>query len=250
MEYNFQFDEMHQVGADHAELKRANEYDQKMQKFRNYKKEANEIARLIGINNQMCVLDMGAGTGALSLEIAEFCKEITAVDVSTQMLQHLKRKAKKKNISNIRTVNAGFLTFNNKGRKFDRIISNATLHHLPDFWKCVALRRMHSMLADDGLFYLNDIVFSFELADYREEMNSFLEDLAEKTDADFVKDGILHFKEEFSTFDYLLDAIIGKAGFGIKTKNKGSTTAVFYILQKAENHKKRGAGFSSSPHPT
>jgi hypothetical protein len=106
------------------------------------------------------------------------------------------------------------------------------LHHLPDFWKCIALRRIHAMLTENGLFFLNDVVFSFPIDDYKSEMNRFLTNLEEKTDADFVKDGVLHFKEEFSTFDWILDLMIEKAGFAIVKKERRNNTGTAYILEK------------------
>jgi 2-polyprenyl-3-methyl-5-hydroxy-6-metoxy-1,4-benzoquinol methylase len=231
-DYEFQYDEMQQAGADHANPVRANVYDSKMQKFRNFSEEAITIVKSLDITDRHSILDIGAGTGALSIELAKYCKEVTAVDISSQMLDILKKKAEEKNINNIRTVRAGFLTYNNSGKIFDRIISNVVLHHLPDFWKCVALTRIHSMLDDEGLFLLKDVVFSFPIDKYKTEMNAFLSDLEEKTDSDFVKDGILHFKEEFSTFDWLLDKMIEKAGFRIREKNCPTSTLASYILAK------------------
>jgi 2-polyprenyl-3-methyl-5-hydroxy-6-metoxy-1,4-benzoquinol methylase len=233
MKYDFQFDEMHQVGADHADPVRANEYDSKMQMFRNYTEEARALVQELNITNQMSILDIGAGTGALSIELAAFCREITAVDISSNMLQILETKASKKGITNIRTSNSGFLTFDSSGKKYDRIISNVVMHHLPDFWKCIALRRVHSMLEDNGLFFLNDVVFSFPIDNYQSEMNTFLIDMEKRTDTEFVKDGILHLKEEFSTFDWLLDLMIEKTGFAIVKKNIRGTTLASYILRKA-----------------
>jgi putative AdoMet-dependent methyltransferase len=63
-------------------------------------------------------------------------------------------------------------------------------------------------------------------------MNTFLSDLENKTDKEFVKDGILHFKEEFSTFDWLLDLMIEKVGFKIREKNRPRSTWVSYVLEK------------------
>lgn len=231
-DYDFQYNEMKQAGADHADPVRANVYDSKMQKFRNYSEEAKTIVKSLEITDQHSILDMGAGTGALSLELASYCKEVTAVDVSGQMLDILKKKAAERNITNIRTVKAGFLTYDNSGKLFDRIVSNVAFHHLPDFWKCVALHRIHSMLDKKGLFLLKDVVFSFPIDKYKTEMNAFLSDLEEKTDRDFVKDGVLHFKEEFSTFDWLLDKMIEKVGFKIREKKCPTSTMASYILEK------------------
>ncbi len=233
MKYEFQFDEMHQVGADHADPVRAKEYDSKMQMFRNYAEEARNLVQELNITKQMNILDIGAGTGALSIELAGYCREVTAVDVSSNMLQVLKDKARERGITNVQTCNSGFLTFDSSGKKYDRIISNVVMHHLPDFWKCIALRRVHSMLKDSGLFFLNDVIFSFPVDNYQTEMNTFLFDTEKRTDAEFVKDGVLHFKEEFSTFDWLLDLMIEKTGFAIVKKYLRGTTLASYILRKA-----------------
>ena len=34
-------------------------------------------------------------------------------------------------------------------------------HHLPDFWKAVALTRIAGMLRPGGIFRLSDVVYSF-----------------------------------------------------------------------------------------
>jgi len=233
-QYDFQNNEMNQAGADHADPKRTHAYDSKMRKFRNYEEEAKGIATILNINKQMTVLDIGAGTGALTIELAKHCQEITAIDISNPMLQILKQKATESNLTNIRTVNAGFLTFDNNGKQFDRIISSAVLHHLPDFWKVIALRRVHSMLKDDGLFLLSDVVFSFAIDNYKQEMSAFLSDLEDKTDKEFAQDGVLHFKEEFSTFDWLLDSIVEKTGFKIKNKNFRYNAGITYVLERSK----------------
>lgn len=50
------------------------------------------------------VLEIGAGTGIFTLEIARNCAEVLAVDISGNMLEQLKRKAEKEGIGNIRVV--------------------------------------------------------------------------------------------------------------------------------------------------
>lgn len=51
------------------------------------------LAGLVGDGGGQRVLDVGAGTGFLSLLLAEMGHDVTAVDMSAQMLQHLKDKA-------------------------------------------------------------------------------------------------------------------------------------------------------------
>ena len=50
------------------------------------------------------VLEIGAGTGIFTLAIARRCREVTAVDISANMLEILKGKAAGEGIGNIRTI--------------------------------------------------------------------------------------------------------------------------------------------------
>jgi len=50
------------------------------------------------------VLEIGAGTGIFTLSIARRCREVTAVDISTSMLEILKGKAAGEGLGNIRTI--------------------------------------------------------------------------------------------------------------------------------------------------
>jgi putative AdoMet-dependent methyltransferase len=228
--YNYQYNEFKQAGADHSVKERAKAYDSKMEMFRNYKKEALMLQELLGIKQNHKILDVGAGTGALSLELASYCKEIVAIDVSTEMLSILEEKAINRNISNIKMIKAGFLTYQGELESFDCIISNAVLHHLPDFWKLVALKNVRKYLKKTGMFLLSDVVFSFKPEDYEDEVNLFLSRLENQTDDEFVKDGVLHIKEEFSTYDWILDSIIERAGFKIKEKMRTDNFLINYLL--------------------
>ncbi len=230
--FDFLYNEFKQVGADHSVMERAKAYDSKMEMFRDYKKEALMVKGLLSIQPNHRILDIGAGTGALSLELASFCREIVAIDISTEMLSILEEKAINRNISNIKTIRVGFLTFQEELESFDCIISNAVLHHLPDFWKLVALKNVRNHLKKSGMFLLSDIVLSFMPENYEEEIDSFLTNLKSQTDDEFVKDGVLHFKEEFSTYDWILDSIIERAGLKIKEKMRKDNFQISYILTK------------------
>ena len=50
------------------------------------------------------VLEIGAGTGIFTMEIARRCREVTAVDISARMLEILEGKAAGKGLGNIRTI--------------------------------------------------------------------------------------------------------------------------------------------------
>ena len=52
----------------------------------------------------------------------------------------------------------GFLTYEHASGTADAIATSFALHHLPDFWKGVAVQRMAAMLRPGGRMYLYDVV--------------------------------------------------------------------------------------------
>src|SRR5260370_35131843 len=59
----------------------------------------------------------------------------------------------------IRIQSAGLLSFAYEPNSYDLIVREFTLHHLPDFWKAVALSRIFASLKPGASFCLRDIVF-------------------------------------------------------------------------------------------
>lgn len=74
-----------------------------------------------------------------------------AVDVSEVMIQQAVRKAQSAKISNIAFIHAGFLSYEHQEEPADIVLTRVALHHLPDFWKQVALLRMNAMLKMGGM---------------------------------------------------------------------------------------------------
>ena len=143
-----------------------------------------------------------------------------------------KKKAIQAKLSNIEFINSGFLTYEHHEPPVDIIISTAAFHHLPDFWKVIALLKMGKILKVNGILFLSDVIFSFEPTEYASEVNTFLNGIKINTDAEFYNDGILHIKEEFSTFDWLMDEMFEHTGFNILNKLKYSKTNIDYVGSK------------------
>ena len=111
------------------------------------------------------VVDLGSGTGQFAVAAAQVCRRVVAVDVSPLMLAPLREKLDRGDVRNVETVNAGFLTYEHEGAAADVVYSRFALHHLPDFWQAIALRRMAEMLRPGGVLRLSDVVYSFEPTD-------------------------------------------------------------------------------------
>lgn len=108
------------------------------------------------------VVDIGAGSGQFALAAARVCERVVAVDVSPVMLARLGEKLGRDGASNVEAVAAGFLTYRHSGEPADVVYGRFALHHLPDFWKAIALSRIAGVLRPGGVLRLWDVVYGFE----------------------------------------------------------------------------------------
>src|SRR5207245_9003494 len=100
----------------------------------------------------------GCGSAGAACEAALMGAEVDAIDISPAMLALAEIQARDRKVA-IRTQSAGLLSFTYQPDTYDLIVSEFALHHLPDFWKTVALSRIFCALKPGSGFYLRDIVF-------------------------------------------------------------------------------------------
>jgi ubiquinone/menaquinone biosynthesis C-methylase UbiE len=210
------YNELVQIGTDYTDKEEILNYDRKMQKIRNIGEEVKTMLRLIDPRPDDRILEIGCGTGEFSIELSRHCKEVLALDISEGMLEYARKKAKSRNRNNISFIKGGFLTYEADDELFDAVVSQLALHHLPDFWKLTALKRINSMLKTAGRFYLRDVVFSSGIDDFDELISKLLENIPEDVKDEMASEYILHIKEEFSTFDWVMEGLIERAGFRIE----------------------------------
>jgi len=132
-------------------------YDQKMSRMRDLRREIQEISDQLALLPGQKILEIGTGTGNFAIFAAKIGAEVIAADVSKPMLEYAKEKAKArlgKDAERIRFVNAGFLSYKHEGPLLDAIVTQLALHHLPDFWKQVALFRLSDILKEGGKLYI------------------------------------------------------------------------------------------------
>src|ERR1700753_3047392 len=138
------YNERRQIGLDHAV---ASIYDA------DDDREARSRATLItlGVEKGWRVADIGCGSGVMACEAAELGADVDAIDIAPAMLALAELEARDRKLS-IRTQSAGLLSFAYAPNSYDLIVSEFTLHHLPDFWKVVAMSRIYSALKPGGCF--------------------------------------------------------------------------------------------------
>jgi len=170
-----------------------------------------------GLTAASVVVDIGAGTGQFTLAVAPVCAQVVAVDVSPVMLHALRAKVGRARLDNVEVVQAGFLTYQHRGDPADVIYSRYALHHLPDFWKGVALARLRSTLRPAGVLRLWDVVYSFDPADAEDRIEAWCA-TGSAPDAGGWSRAELeeHVRDEHSTYSWLLEAMMRRTGFTIE----------------------------------
>jgi putative AdoMet-dependent methyltransferase len=232
MKNKWYYDEFTQVGTDFTDINKVEVYDTKMLKFRNYKQEAESILKTLNVNSNHIILEIGTGTGHFAIEASKKCKKIYAIDISKTMLDYAKLKAKAENRHNIEWLNCGFLTYDFPDIKFDCVVSNAALHHLPDFWKTVAINNIYKSLKDKGKFLLGDVIFSFKIDEINAKINDWIEN-SKKIDNEFYLDTIMHVKNEYSTFSWIIEDMLKRNGFQYQKLNENDVNNfIAYLCTK------------------
>lgn len=183
----WEFNEKIQAGADFSDVERALVYDDKMQEIRNYKERTKQIVEMLSINKSSRVIELGSGTGTVSIEIAKVCEKVYAIDISRPMLEIAQKKAVQEKVNNIEFINSGFLSYEHQDEPVDYVISIGAFHHLSDFWKAIALLRMNRLLKKNGLLFLADVIFSLISKIIVSKLISFLRGLGQKLTRSFIK---------------------------------------------------------------
>lgn len=180
---------------------------------------AEEVALLQrrGLGPDAVVVDVGAGTGQFTLAVAPVCARVVAVDVSAVMLARLRSKVAAAGLGGVEVVQAGFLTYEHAGAPADVVYSRYALHHLPDAWKAIALVRMRRVLRPGGLLRLWDVVYDVAPQDAEERLDAWCATGGDGTDGRWARaEYEEHVREEHSTFTWLLEPMIHRAGFTIE----------------------------------
>ncbi len=135
----------------------SNEYDNTLGKIDRHQQLLNRAVELSNVKNGEKVLDIGCGTGLLSLKFLEKADcSITGIDSSQEMLSLFSSKIKQLNLTDrvtLKLEDASALDF--KPNTFDIAASTVALHHLKN--KQPTINKIHNILKPGGRFVLGDI---------------------------------------------------------------------------------------------
>lgn len=206
---NWQFSEVAHAGPEHLERDYVAAYDTKSQTD-----WSEDVATLLehGVGATSAVVDLGAGTGTFARAIAPHVARVVAVDVSEPMVAEMRARG-------VEAVCAGFLTYEHEGDPPQAVFTRNALHHLPDFWKAIALQRVARLLAPGGVLRLKDLVYSFDPEDAGAAIASWLDAAPAAPAGGWTgAQRAEHIREEHSTFTWLLEPMLERAGFDIRDR--------------------------------
>ncbi len=196
-----------QIGKDYNTLEEVEEYDARHGKFRNIDEENDRIIRSIGLT----------------------CEQ-TVLEISKTMLAYAAKKSEKLGIKNIVFCHAGFLTYLHTAEPVDAIVTSTALHHLPDFWKGIALQRLNCMMKVGGHLYLSDVIFSAD--NIHENIEHWILKLEQIGGHSLREDVEAHIRKEFSTYDWIVAGLLERAGFCIVEKTIEAGVIGKYLCRK------------------
>ncbi len=116
-----------------------------------------ELARQVGLQAGMRVLDLGCGTGTLALLLARSCPgaEVVGLDADDGALALARRKAEREGLEVVlkrgRVESPPFAE-----GSFDRVVTSLLLHHLSTADKLQCLARARSLLRPKGSLHVAD----------------------------------------------------------------------------------------------
>ena len=107
----------------------------------------------------MQAVDLGCGSGQVTLALARACKSVLGVDVSEKMIDLLLENAAGEGLSNVEGRAVPIERLGLAEGSVDLVVSNYALHHLRDKDKQVAINEAFKWLRPGGKLVIGDMMF-------------------------------------------------------------------------------------------
>jgi SAM-dependent methyltransferase len=210
----WRLDEVAHVGAEHLDPQYVAGYLEKSPT--DWSADLTALSKL-GVGATSTVVDIGAGAGAFALALAPHVACVIAVDPSPPMCAAAREQG-------VEAVCAGFLTYEHEGDPPEAVFKRNALHHLPDFWKAVALERIARLLKPGRALLLRDIVYSFEPAEADAAIGAWLASAPTDPASGWTAAQLAeHVRDEHSTYSWLLEPMLDRVGFDVRERSLSAT---------------------------
>ncbi|HEX8977790.1 MAG TPA: class I SAM-dependent methyltransferase [Solirubrobacteraceae bacterium] len=104
-------------------------------------------------------VDLGCGSGQLTLPLAARCATVLGVDISDEMIELMRTKALAAGVDNLQYKVQPIESLELEPDSIDLVVTNYALHHLRDSDKAAAVRRAFTWLRPGGQLVIGDMMF-------------------------------------------------------------------------------------------
>lgn len=125
------------------------------------------IVDLAALRPDDVAVDVGAGTGLLTLALAPAVEKVWAVDISPAMLEYLTTKVASAELTNVEAATATAASLPLVDGCATLVVSNYCYHHLSDEDKERGLREAFRVLGPGGRIVIGDMMFRVQVTDAR-----------------------------------------------------------------------------------
>ena len=169
------------------------------------------------LKNTDSVLDLACGTGITTVKLANNVKEISAIDISSDMIDIAKKKIETHNIKNVRFKTCDIINDTIKDNSFDVVLAFNILYFVENIDE--VLEKVGQALKGGGLF----ISVTDCLGEKKSIINLFQSFLS--------KIGIIPYIRKYKIKE--LEDVIKKAGFSIiETDNLYTNPPNYFVVGK------------------
>ena len=226
------YNEFQHVGIDFENIEEVKIYDDEIGKGLNQRDNCQEIVDALEIKETDFVLEIGTATGMLAIDLSHICEHVYAIDISDAMLTYAREKAKNLERYNIDFIKAGFLSYQHEDNTLDAVITKFSLHHLPDHWKFVAVKRIFDMLKPGGKLFLKDAMISVDINDFGGFVDYWVSGTRETSGDKPAEAVVLCIKDEYPTYSWIMEGILKGAGFNIDVMNVLNEFHTVFVCSK------------------
>jgi len=195
---------------------RAKEYEKKEIKWEKIHNKAVEETKQY-LNSSDIVLDYACGTGIITAQVADYVKEIQAIDISSKMIDVAKRITNDRQIKNINFAQATIFEESFEKESFNVILAFNILHLLEDTEKVI--QRINELLKPGGLF-ISETACMREKKSFLSIFLFFLSKIRVVPSIRFLK------------FSELESLIVNEKFQIVESRNLDQTSPTYYVVAK------------------